>query len=141
MSLKKTSSRGSILRRPATIPDSSLSYAAAAVWTFLACSLSAAAVLRLTFGFFPRVCPASANPNRNVTQVIWPPINKADRGKTGSLDTGKKKRRKNLTTEKKKPSKNPAIFQANKSLAKANRFSAETKVESLKSKERHGTKR
>lgn len=41
------------------------------------------------FRLFTCLCPASANPNRNVTQVIWLPINRADRGKTGSIPARK----------------------------------------------------
>lgn len=85
------------------------------------------------------MCPASANPNRNVTQVIRLPVNKADK-RQNWLDTGKKRGRK-ISPLGKKTEQKSEIFQANKSLAKANRFSTETKLEGPKSKERHGTKR
>lgn len=77
------------------IPDSSFSYTAV-VCVFLACSLSAPAILSqppARLSIFPLSCflplrPASANPTsqtlypRNLMEVIWLPINGADRGKT-----------------------------------------------------------
>lgn len=96
LSLKKMSHDDNIHCRVTIIPDSSFSYTAE-VCIFLACSLSAAAILSLLCSSFylsppllpfSSLCPASANPTsqmlypRNLMEVIWLPINRADRGKT-----------------------------------------------------------
>lgn len=67
------------------------------------------------FRLFSCVCPASANPNRNVTQVIRLPINKADRGKTGSIQARKEGENSHHLKNDKKSKQKLDIFPANKS--------------------------
>lgn len=130
-------SRGNILRRPAIIPDSSLSYAAA-VRTFLACGLSAAAVPPLTFGLFSCVCPASANPNRNIRQVIRLPANKADRGEAGSIqarkEVEKSHRREN---DIKNPSKYPKFSRLTRVSLKLTDLAQKQNWKEVKGKTQH----
>lgn len=103
LSLKKMSHDDNIHCGATIIPDSSFSYTAV-VCVFLACSLSAAAILSLPCVLlfllpplslllplsclFPPSVLLQQNPTsqmlypRNLMEVIWLPINRADRGKT-----------------------------------------------------------